>query len=52
MGRVFEYSFQIRRNEKYDVHSKMFDIINLALEGYFIFYNENKIAFCLKKELF
>ena len=30
LERVFEYSFQVRRNEKYDVHRKMFDTMNLG----------------------
>ena len=35
--RVFKYSFQIRRNEKYDVHRKMFDTLNFAFTKiYFI----------------
>ena len=55
LGWVFEYSYQIRRHEKYDVHGKMFDTVNLPLTKrvlYLIWYNENKIAFCYKKGCF
>ena len=53
LGRVFKYSFQITHNEKHAVHRKIFDTINPAFtKGYFILYNDNKIAFCYKKERF
>ena len=53
LGRVFKYSFQIRHNEKYDVHRKIFDTINPAFtKRYCILYNENKIArFALKRDV-
>ena len=56
MGRVFKYSFQIRRNAKYDVQSKdalcFIQLISLSQIGYFILYDENEIAFCFKKGCF
>ena len=53
LRRGFGYSFQIRRHEKFDVHGKMFDTINLAFtkEGTFS-YTAKKNAFCFNKECF
>ena len=51
LGRVFKYSFQIRRIEKYDVHGKKYytQLISLSQKEYFILFNGNIIAFCFKK---
>ena len=53
LGRVFRHLFQIRRNENYYVHGKMFATINfVSQKGFFILNNENKIAFYFKKGCF
>ena len=52
--RVFEYSCQLRRNEKYDVYRKINDSINPAFtkSSVLYLYDENKIAFYLNKGCF
>ena len=49
MRRVFKYSFQIRWNEKYDAHRKLFDTSNLAFTRMVLYLIWRKIAFCFNK---
>ena len=55
VGRVSEYSFKVRHNEKYDVHrKKLFDTINLAFttKVTLSYIMKIKSRFALKKEYF